>query len=198
VCKRSWPPPTGFTINYAERIFTNKTRQNGSLTSPLNDPAALLPFDPSNSASIACVAVCCSVLQCDAECCSVLQCVAVCCIHNLTHVDCLCTVAQQPMVRQGKNTPHLYPHTLLFAPSLTHTRTHSHEHTRSFPSTHTHTDLCTHFDTHTHLLSLSHTRTHALSLTHQLIFILTHYSSHPPCTSHAYVHVQHTHGIIVK
>ena len=35
--------------------------------------------DLSNTFSLRCAAVCCSVLQCVAVCCSVLQCVAVCC-----------------------------------------------------------------------------------------------------------------------
>jgi len=37
----------------------------------------------TDDASIACVAVCCSVLQCAAVCCSVLHCVTVCC--NVRH-----------------------------------------------------------------------------------------------------------------
>jgi len=41
---------------------------------------------------IACVAVCCSVLQCVAVCCSVLQCVAVCCLQCVA-VCCLQCVA---------------------------------------------------------------------------------------------------------
>jgi len=44
-----------------------------------------------DAAGMACVAVCCSVLQCVAVCCSVLQCVAMCC-HVLPCVAVRCSV----------------------------------------------------------------------------------------------------------